>query len=327
MLVVVVFGFFTLAVAFGVTLTLTTQEPLESAFTDVPDTEQNFFDFAATTSATLAPFGTLTLAVLRIVVKEATLPFFITTDCVGLATTPPVGLATLEAATHGRLFTRTQIVFVATAPVARIRYLVETVGHITKVAFPFEPVFAVNDAEQLACAVTFKVRTVAGSLIERVDTPPLAQMVVTLSVDAMSPPCSQLEPGFTVSTDWDTPVIGILSSSTKSVTTVTPPVASALMSMSGVVGSASVSIAGVVGSASGNVTLIDAINGITTVSVIEANIFLTFWFSSPSSYETSASYADERDNRSNDEKVTEPSAPVAYFGGATKQYAQFIWPR
>ena len=149
----IVLGILSVGVAFGVTLTLTMHEPLESAFTVVPETEQNFFDFAATTSATLAPFGTLILAVLRIVVKVATLPFFITNDCVGLATTPPVGLATLEAATHGRLFTRTQIVCVATAPVARIRYLVETVGHITKVAFPFEPLFAVIIALQPAFAL------------------------------------------------------------------------------------------------------------------------------------------------------------------------------
>jgi hypothetical protein len=76
--VVVVFGFFTLAVAFGVTLTLMVQEPGRSAFTDVPEIEQNFFVVTATTSTTLAPFGILTFAVLLIVVKEVTLPFFIT---------------------------------------------------------------------------------------------------------------------------------------------------------------------------------------------------------------------------------------------------------
>ena len=62
---------------FGVTLTLMVQEPGKSAFTDVPDTEQNFFVVTATTRTTLAPFGMLTLAVLLIVVKEVTLPFFI----------------------------------------------------------------------------------------------------------------------------------------------------------------------------------------------------------------------------------------------------------
>jgi len=76
-LVVVVFGFFTLAVAFGVTMTLMEHEPGRSAFTDVPDTEQNFFVVTATTSTTLAPFGTDTFAVLLIVVKEMRLPFFI----------------------------------------------------------------------------------------------------------------------------------------------------------------------------------------------------------------------------------------------------------
>ena len=63
---------------FGVTLTLMVHEPGRSAFTDVPDTEQNFFVVTATTRTTLAPFGILTLAVLLIVVKEVTLPFFMT---------------------------------------------------------------------------------------------------------------------------------------------------------------------------------------------------------------------------------------------------------
>jgi hypothetical protein len=143
-LVVVVAGFFTLAVAFGVTLTLTMHEPLESAFTVVPETEQNFFDFAATTSTTLAPFGTLILVVLLITGKVATPPFFIVTDFI------PTDAA--ETA-HGSLFTRTQIVCVATAPVARMRDLVETVGQITKVAFPFEPLFAVIIALQPAFAL------------------------------------------------------------------------------------------------------------------------------------------------------------------------------
>ena len=194
-LVVVVAGFFTLAVAFGVTLTLTMHEPLESAFTEVPETEQNFFDFAATTSATLAPFGTSILAVLLIVAKVASLPFFIVTDFV-----PTDAAETV----HGSLFTRTQIVCVAIAPVARMRYLVETVGQIFKVAFPFEPLVAVIIAVQPAFALALTAlmaRTREVSLTDKADTPPLAQMVVTLSVAATSPPCSQLEPAFTVSTD------------------------------------------------------------------------------------------------------------------------------
>ena len=77
-MVVVVFGFFTLAVAFGVTLTLMVHDPGRSAFTEVPEIEQNFFVVTATTSTTLAPFGTDTFAILLIVVKELTLPFFIT---------------------------------------------------------------------------------------------------------------------------------------------------------------------------------------------------------------------------------------------------------
>ena len=54
------------------------QEPGSSAFTDSPDTEQNFFVVTATTSTTLAYGGKETFAVLLIVVKEVTLPFFIT---------------------------------------------------------------------------------------------------------------------------------------------------------------------------------------------------------------------------------------------------------
>ena len=142
-LVVTVFGFLSLAVAFGVTLTLTMHEPLESAFTVVPETEQNFFDFAATTSTTLAPFGTLILVVLLITAKVATPPFFSVSDL----------FPTEAAVTHGSLFTRTQIVCVAIAPVARMRYLVETVGQIFKVAFPFEPVVAVIIALQPAFAL------------------------------------------------------------------------------------------------------------------------------------------------------------------------------
>ena len=72
---------------FGVTLTLMVHEPGRSALIDVPDTEQNFFVVTATISTTLAPFGTDTFAILLIVVKEVTLPFFIDT--------------TLEAATAG----------------------------------------------------------------------------------------------------------------------------------------------------------------------------------------------------------------------------------
>jgi hypothetical protein len=214
-LVVVVFGFFTLAVAFGVTLTLTTQVPGRSAFTDVPDIEQNLLVVTATTSTTLAPLGTLTLDVLLIVVKEVTLPFFITATFetisgvyvsvlvyVGVFVGVFVGVLTdVEETPHGALFTRTQIVLEATAPVARTRYFVEAVGQITKVAFPFEPVLATIIAEHPAFALTRMARTIAALSSELVDTPPPAQIVETLSVDPTSPPCSQLEPEFTGSTD------------------------------------------------------------------------------------------------------------------------------
>jgi hypothetical protein len=266
-LVVVAFGFFTLAVAFGVTLTLIEHVPGLMAFTEVPETEQNFFDAAATVRATFAPLGILTLAVLLMVVKEVILPFFITaifeTTAVGVLVGVKVGVFTeVEDTPHAMLFTRTQIVLLAIAPVPRMRYFVEVDGQTTKVAFPFEPVLVVIVAEQPALDFTPIARTIADLLIELADTPPLAQMVETLSVDETSPPCSQLEPGFTVSTDWVTPEIGALSSSTKSVSMVTPPVESVLMSVSGVDGSASASFAGVAGSASGKATLIEAINGI-----------------------------------------------------------------
>ena len=276
-LVVVVFGFFTLAVAFGVTLTLIEQVPALRAFTEVPEIEQNFFVVTATTRTTLAPFGTLTLAVLLMLVKEVTLPFFITAtfETTEVGVFEPV-LTDDEETPHGTLFTRTQIVLEAIAPVPRMRYFVEADGQITKVAFPFEPVFATIIAEHPALVFTRIARTIAALLIELVDTPPFAQMVETLSVDPTSPPCSQLEPEFTGSTDWDTPEIGALSSSTKSVSIVTPPVESALMSVSGVDGSASVSFAGVVGSASGNVALMLAMNDIGTVSVSEVKVHFLF---------------------------------------------------
>ena len=271
-LVVLVFGFFTLAVFFGVTLTLIEHVPGLMALIEVLTMEQIFFEEAATTSTTLAPFGILTLAVLLMVLKEVTLPFFITatfettvvvfepvlTDDVVFE---PV-LTDDEETPHGTLFTRTQIVLLAIAPVPRMRYFVEVDGQTTKVAFPFESVFADSVAEQPALVLTPMARTIADLLIELADTPPLAQMVETLSVDETSPPCSQLEPEFTVSTDWVTPEIGALSSSTKSVSIVTPPVESVMMSVSGVDGSASASFAGVAGSASGKATLIEAINGI-----------------------------------------------------------------
>ena len=266
-LVVVAFGFFTLAVAFGVTLTLIEHVPGLMALIEVLAIEQIFFDEAATVRTTLAPLGILTLAVLLMVVKEVTLPFFITatfeTTTAGVLVGVKVGVFTeVEDTPHATLFTRTQIVLLAIAPVPRMRYFVEVDGQTTKVAFPFEAVFADSVAEQPALVLTPMARTIADLLIELADTPPLAQMVETLSVDETSPPCSQLEPEFTVSTDWVTPEIGALSSSTKSVSIVTPPVESVLMSVSGVVGSASASFAGVAGSASGKATLIEAINGI-----------------------------------------------------------------
>jgi hypothetical protein len=76
-LVVVDFGFFTLAVAFGVTVTAMLQIPGNSALTDVPEIEQIFFVVTATISEIFAPAGTKTFVTLLMVVKGTTLPFFI----------------------------------------------------------------------------------------------------------------------------------------------------------------------------------------------------------------------------------------------------------
>ena len=190
-LVVVAFGFFTLAVAFGVTLTLIEHVPGLMAFTEVPETEQNFFDAAATVRATFAPLGILTLAVLLMVVKEVILPFFITaifeTTAVGVFVLVPV-LTDEEETPHGTLFTRTQIVLEAIAPVLRMRYFVEVDGQTTKVAFPFDAVLVDIIAEQPALVFTPMARTIAALLIELADTPPLAQIDVTLSVEETRPP-------------------------------------------------------------------------------------------------------------------------------------------
>ena len=141
-LVVVVFGFFTLAVFFGVTLTLIEHVPGLMALIEVLTMEQIFFEEAATTSTTLAPFGILTLAVLLMVVKEVTLPFFITATFETTVVVFEPVLTDDEETPHGTLFTRTQIVLLAIAPVPRMRYFVEVDGQTTKVAFPFEAVFA-----------------------------------------------------------------------------------------------------------------------------------------------------------------------------------------
>ena len=75
-LVVVDFGFFTLAVAFGVTVTLMLQVPGSRALTDVPEIEQIFFVVTATVSEIFAPAGTKTFVTRLMVVNGTTLPFF-----------------------------------------------------------------------------------------------------------------------------------------------------------------------------------------------------------------------------------------------------------
>ena len=67
-----------------------------------------------------------------------------------------------------------------------------------------------------------------------------------------------------------------------------------------------------------------AMNGMGTTSLSDVKFLLTVWFSSPSSYEMSASKVDERLLGLKEGNVTDPSAPVTYFGGVTKQYAQPI---
>ena len=73
---VVDLGFFTLAVAFGVTFTLILQVPGSSALTDVPDMEQIYFVVTATVSEIFAPAGTKTFVTRLMVVNGTTLPFF-----------------------------------------------------------------------------------------------------------------------------------------------------------------------------------------------------------------------------------------------------------
>ena len=69
-------GFFTLAVAFGVTFTLILQVPGSSALTEVPEMEQNRFVVTATVSEIFAPAGTKTFVTRLMVVNGTTLPFF-----------------------------------------------------------------------------------------------------------------------------------------------------------------------------------------------------------------------------------------------------------
>ena len=76
-LVVVAFGFFTLAVALGVTVTLMLQVPGSRALTDVPEIEQIFFVVTATVSEIFAPVGTRTFVTRLMVAKGTILPFFI----------------------------------------------------------------------------------------------------------------------------------------------------------------------------------------------------------------------------------------------------------
>ena len=74
--VVTVLGFFTFAVAFGVTATDNVHVPAFRPFTVVFDTEQIFFDVVTTVTTIFAPLGTEIFADLLIVEKEIVLPFF-----------------------------------------------------------------------------------------------------------------------------------------------------------------------------------------------------------------------------------------------------------
>ena len=73
---VTVLGFFTFAVAFGVTATDNVHVPTFRPFTVVFDTEQVFFDVVTTVTTTFAPLGTEIFADLLIVEKDIVLPFF-----------------------------------------------------------------------------------------------------------------------------------------------------------------------------------------------------------------------------------------------------------
>jgi hypothetical protein len=185
------------------------------------------------------------------------------------------------------------------------------------VACPFEEEVVVIMAEQPAFARTLIARTIEALLTRSTDaavTPPSLQMSVTFEVDAMSPPESQLVPGFTTSTVSVSLLMGLPSLSFNVEVNVTAPLASGFTLFASVL-------------PAGKAILMLAMNGIWKVSTIAAKSLFTVWLRSPSSYTTSASFADELDAGLNDGKVTEPSTPVAYFGGATKQYAQFICPK
>ena len=73
---VTVLGFFTFAVAFGVTATDNVHVPTFKPFTVVFDAEQIFADDFTTVSTTFAPLGTRIFADLLIVEKKIFFPFF-----------------------------------------------------------------------------------------------------------------------------------------------------------------------------------------------------------------------------------------------------------
>ena len=85
---------------------------------------------------------------------------------------------------HGRLFTRAQNVFDASAPFPRMRYFVDAKGQTTKVAFPFAPDFDVIFAEHAAIFRMSIARTNADLSKEEVETEPAWQRVSTFAVAA-----------------------------------------------------------------------------------------------------------------------------------------------
>jgi hypothetical protein len=119
-----VLGFFTLAVALGVTDTLSRHVPGFRALMDVPVTLHTDLELPTTLMATLAPFGTATFATLLMAAKEMDLPvltfasFF--TEA-GAATGAATGVKALPAPEQFLPLTTTQKLRVASAPLPRMR--------------------------------------------------------------------------------------------------------------------------------------------------------------------------------------------------------------
>jgi hypothetical protein len=121
-----VLGFFTLAVALGVTDTLSRHVPGLRALMEVPLTLQIDFELPTTLMAILAPFGTATFATLLTAAKEMDLPVltfasFFTEAGAATGTGAATGDKALLAPEQFLPLTTTQKLRVASAPLPRMR--------------------------------------------------------------------------------------------------------------------------------------------------------------------------------------------------------------